>query len=62
MARAAIDMLKNWDGEVAVLNLSFIYEQESRVAAKGRNTTREKVKMNRCVSLLTAIGERHSRR
>ena len=30
MARAAIDMLKNWDEKFAVLNLSFIYEQESR--------------------------------
>lgn len=34
MARAAIDMLKTGTARFAALNLSFIYEWESRVAAR----------------------------
>lgn len=34
MARAAIDMLKNWDGEVRRVEFEFFYEWESRVAAR----------------------------
>lgn len=34
MTRAAIDMLKNWDGEVHRVEFEFFYEWESRVTAR----------------------------